>query len=188
LRRNVRHAPDGSPVTETRPTGRDDAITGGVLVGLGLGGFVDGIVLHQILQWHHMLTDYGDYDRFPAGHRGRSGGQQSLGRPLPCGYVGAHHRGPRDLDRGSPSWSVADPSRARRLAAHGVGPLQPRRRDHRPSPGHAPPRPGRRCRAAVVGSRLPCPRCRARRLRPGAVARSTERAGDARPQRPRSVR
>jgi uncharacterized membrane protein len=23
---------------------------------LGLGGFIDGIVLHQILQWHHMLT------------------------------------------------------------------------------------------------------------------------------------
>jgi uncharacterized membrane protein len=22
---------------------------------------VDGIVLHQILQWHHMLTDYGEY-------------------------------------------------------------------------------------------------------------------------------
>jgi uncharacterized membrane protein len=67
LRRNVRHGPDGSPVTETRQTGRDDAITGGVLLGLGLGGFVDGIVLHQILQWHHMLTDYGDYDRFPPG-------------------------------------------------------------------------------------------------------------------------
>ena len=27
-----------------------------VLLGVGLGGFVDGIVLHQILQWHHMLT------------------------------------------------------------------------------------------------------------------------------------
>ena len=26
------------------------------LLGLGLGGFIDGIVLHQILQWHHMLT------------------------------------------------------------------------------------------------------------------------------------
>ncbi len=23
---------------------------------IGLGGFVDGIVLHQIFQWHHMLT------------------------------------------------------------------------------------------------------------------------------------
>jgi uncharacterized membrane protein len=25
-------------------------------MGLGFGGFVDGILLHQILQWHHMLT------------------------------------------------------------------------------------------------------------------------------------
>jgi uncharacterized membrane protein len=29
------------------------------LFGLGLGGFFDGIVLHQVLQWHHMLTDAG---------------------------------------------------------------------------------------------------------------------------------
>ena len=32
-----------------------------VLLGVGLGGFVDGIVLHQILQWHHMLTATGDH-------------------------------------------------------------------------------------------------------------------------------
>jgi uncharacterized membrane protein len=31
------------------------------LMGLGLGGFIDGIVFHQILQWHHMLTDTGDH-------------------------------------------------------------------------------------------------------------------------------
>jgi uncharacterized membrane protein len=29
----------------------------GVLLGVGLGGFVDGIVLHQILQWHNMLSN-----------------------------------------------------------------------------------------------------------------------------------
>jgi uncharacterized membrane protein len=28
----------------------------GILLGLGLGGFFDGIVLHQILQWHHMVS------------------------------------------------------------------------------------------------------------------------------------
>jgi len=28
----------------------------GFVMGLGLGGFVDGIVLHQVLQWHHLLT------------------------------------------------------------------------------------------------------------------------------------
>ncbi|PWE10531.1 DUF2243 domain-containing protein [Streptomyces sp. BSE7F] len=28
----------------------------GIVLGVGLGGFVDGILLHQLLQWHHMLT------------------------------------------------------------------------------------------------------------------------------------
>ena len=28
----------------------------GFVMGIGLGGFADGLVLHQILQWHHMLT------------------------------------------------------------------------------------------------------------------------------------
>ncbi len=27
-----------------------------ILIGIGLGGFFDGIVLHQILQWHHMVS------------------------------------------------------------------------------------------------------------------------------------
>lgn len=27
-----------------------------VLLGIGLGGLFDGIVLHQILQWHHMIS------------------------------------------------------------------------------------------------------------------------------------
>lgn len=31
----------------------------GVLLGLGIGGFFDGIVLHQLLQWHHMATSAG---------------------------------------------------------------------------------------------------------------------------------
>ena len=29
-------------------------VTGGVVLGLGLGGFIDGITLHQIAQWHNM--------------------------------------------------------------------------------------------------------------------------------------
>ena len=28
-------------------------------MGIGLGGFLDGIVFHQILQWHHMLSSEG---------------------------------------------------------------------------------------------------------------------------------
>jgi uncharacterized membrane protein len=31
-------------------------VSAGILLGAGLGGFVDGIVLHQILQWHNMLS------------------------------------------------------------------------------------------------------------------------------------
>ena len=34
-------------------------VSGGVLLGVGLGGFFDGIVFHQLLQWHHMLTSAG---------------------------------------------------------------------------------------------------------------------------------
>ena len=33
-----------------------------VLLGLGLGGFFDGIVLHQVLQWHHMLSAHTPVD------------------------------------------------------------------------------------------------------------------------------
>ena len=35
---------------------RGTVIAGGLALGLGLGGFVDGIVLRQILQWHHLRT------------------------------------------------------------------------------------------------------------------------------------
>ncbi|GAB3963239.1 DUF2243 domain-containing protein [Plantactinospora veratri] len=28
----------------------------GIVLGVGLGGFVDGILLHQLLQWHHLLS------------------------------------------------------------------------------------------------------------------------------------
>jgi uncharacterized membrane protein len=31
----------------------------GILLGVGLGGFFDGIVFHQLLQWHHMVTSAG---------------------------------------------------------------------------------------------------------------------------------
>jgi len=33
-------------------------IVAGLMFGLGLGGFFDGIVLHQLLQWHHMLSSW----------------------------------------------------------------------------------------------------------------------------------
>jgi uncharacterized membrane protein len=33
------------------------AAIAGILIGVGMGGFVDGIVLHQMAQWHHMLSN-----------------------------------------------------------------------------------------------------------------------------------
>jgi uncharacterized membrane protein len=39
-----------------RSAGQLPSRRSGLLLGLGLGGFVDGIVLHQILQWHHMVS------------------------------------------------------------------------------------------------------------------------------------
>ena len=41
------------------PRERVFPLSAGILFGLGLGGFFDGIVLHQLLQWHHLLTSAG---------------------------------------------------------------------------------------------------------------------------------
>lgn len=41
-----------SPATRNVPT----AAT--ILLGVGLGGFFDGIVFHQLLQWHHMVSSW----------------------------------------------------------------------------------------------------------------------------------
>ncbi len=42
-------------MTEARR--RHRATMAGMLIGIGMGGFVDGIVLHQIAQWHNMLSN-----------------------------------------------------------------------------------------------------------------------------------
>ena len=48
--------------TGSKPNGLEQGATPrpitlpGILLGVGLGGFVDGILLHQVLQWHHMLS------------------------------------------------------------------------------------------------------------------------------------
>lgn len=39
-----------------RATHRGAIVSSGILLGTGLGGFFDGILLHQILQWHNMLS------------------------------------------------------------------------------------------------------------------------------------
>jgi uncharacterized membrane protein len=50
--------PHGDPRSTSAPREPDRGrlITAAVLLGLGLGGFFDGIMLHQILQWHHMVS------------------------------------------------------------------------------------------------------------------------------------
>ena len=37
----------------------------GLLLGVGFGGFVDGIIIHQVLQWHHMGTSHDAHANFP---------------------------------------------------------------------------------------------------------------------------
>ena len=46
-------------MTELADNGGRFPVSAGILFGLGLGGFFDGILLHQLLQWHHMLTSAG---------------------------------------------------------------------------------------------------------------------------------
>lgn len=40
----------------SRPTHDGPILASGTLLGVGLGGFIDGILLHQLLQWHNMLS------------------------------------------------------------------------------------------------------------------------------------
>jgi uncharacterized membrane protein len=51
---------DESTAAMTDPALKDRHFptSAGILFGLGLGGFFDGIVLHQLLQWHHMLSSW----------------------------------------------------------------------------------------------------------------------------------
>jgi len=52
------------PSSRAKPLGmvnQPPSKVSGLLYGLGLGGFIDGIVLHQILQWHHMVSDVSRY-------------------------------------------------------------------------------------------------------------------------------
>jgi uncharacterized membrane protein len=52
--------PEQSAVTASR-----SANAPSVLTGIGLGAFMDGIVFHQVLQWHHLVVEYQDDDTLP---------------------------------------------------------------------------------------------------------------------------
>lgn len=47
--------------SRTDSSARPPSKASGLLYGLGFGGFIDGILLHQILQWHHMVSDVPEY-------------------------------------------------------------------------------------------------------------------------------
>jgi uncharacterized membrane protein len=53
-----------SPGVGPGPTGKhpgmDDTspLLPGLVLGIGIGGFIDGIVAHQLLEWHHMLSTW----------------------------------------------------------------------------------------------------------------------------------
>ena len=58
-------------------------ITAGTLLGIGLGGFVDGILFHQLLQAHNML-----FAAVRPRHLVGVGDQHVLGRPVPRLHLG----------------------------------------------------------------------------------------------------
>src|SRR4051794_34291578 len=37
----------------------------GIILGVGLGGFFDGIFLHQVFQWHHMFSSIYSVETVP---------------------------------------------------------------------------------------------------------------------------
>ncbi len=44
-------------VTATTQPRPERLVAASILLGIGLGGFFDGIVAHQILQWHHLISE-----------------------------------------------------------------------------------------------------------------------------------
>ena len=44
------------PPCVLHPVYSDRSVRPGIVLGVGLGGFVDGIVLHQLMHWHNMAS------------------------------------------------------------------------------------------------------------------------------------
>lgn len=54
----LRPAPRIVPAAERTSEGADNVPrlrASGIVLGLGIGGFVDGILFHMLLQWHHVI-------------------------------------------------------------------------------------------------------------------------------------
>lgn len=55
VRRTERVEEAGTAEERTAATSSKPLLKAGIVLGLGFGGFADGIVLHQILGWHHLI-------------------------------------------------------------------------------------------------------------------------------------
>jgi Predicted membrane protein (DUF2243) len=122
---------------------RRPLIAAGILIGVGLGGFLDGILFHQILQLHNMLSA-----RIPPDtvvnikiNMVWDGLFHTLVWTMTAIGIGSLWRAARRTDV---PWSGA---RHRGLAPDGMGPLQP---DRPPFAGYS----SRRGAIARVGLRL----------------------------------
>jgi hypothetical protein len=121
----------------------------GVLLGIGLGGFIDGILLHQILQWHHMISHDEPVDTVLGLERNTLWDGLFHAFTWAAVLVGLALFA-RQVDRAATHCDQAP----RGLDSLWVGALQRCRRVDKPPPSPGSPRQGRRGRTALMGSRV----------------------------------
>jgi hypothetical protein len=87
-----------------------------LLLGFGLGGFIDGILLHQVLQWHHMLTS-------------TSGNPMTTVAGLEANTLGSGALRTHDGQRSGPPRRVRSRQRSRRRpGVRSIAPTAPQQR------------------------------------------------------------
>src|SRR5688572_32771860 len=133
-------------------------IAAGILFGLGLGGFFDGIVLHH----DPAMASYADRRGLSRHERRELEDQHLLGWPFPRDYVRLRRDGADSSVAGVPSQArpMVDQA-ARRDVPDRLWSVQPGRRDRRPSPARHPPCQRDSAARAVdlLGRRLPALGC-----------------------------
>jgi len=109
-----------------------------LLLGIGLGGFIDGILLHQVLQWHHMLTSTSGHPMTTVAGLEANTLADGLFHLATWICVAA---GSALLYTAWRDGRLAPPRRAQATAAPGgLGPVQPGRGADRPPPARGSPR------------------------------------------------
>jgi hypothetical protein len=160
----------------SRSVERTQLRNAGVLLGLGLGGFFDGIVLHQLLQWHHMVSSVESFS--PETVPGLRTNTLADGLFHAVTYIFTV-LGVTLLWR-APGWRERNGAPALRVSASRLGSLPCRRGDRRSPAARDPPcqrdRPTRAM--ALVGSRVPALGCGDARWRLVALARQRRVGGE----------